>query len=282
MHLMVVALFAALVLSAEMWLPLPGEVSRLGWDLLTQAPWFAIPAAATMLWQPAFMGILPVFVWCMLLLPPFMWLTDRAGAWALLAPASLYVAVQAGLVATPGLGGTPLAFEPLAWQALFLSGAWLGRRALMQGEAVPHRGWMVSAALAVVLYGLWVRLVEHGFIAGPQDAVQTLFGKSVLAPARLLHALALAYLVAVLVPRDAGWMRAAPAALLAMIGRHSLNVFCAGLFLSWIASTVLARWPAEAGWLDPLLIAAGAAVLLLVAFASERRRLRLRPARAAA
>ncbi|HEV7267760.1 MAG TPA: OpgC domain-containing protein [Falsiroseomonas sp.] len=282
MHLMVVALFAALVLAAEMWLPLPGEVARLGWSWLTEAPWLALPAAATMLWQPEFMGILPVFVWCMLLLPPFMWLTERTGAWALLAPAALYGAVQGGLIATPGLGSTAIAFDPLAWQALFMTGAWLGRRALMTGEAVPRRGWMVTAAMAVVLYGLWVQLVVHGFIAGPADAAEALYGKAVLAPARLVHALALAYLVAVLVPREAAWMRAAPAAMLAMIGRHSLNVFCAGLFLSWAASTVLASWPGHAGLLDPLLIASGIGVLLLVALASERRRTRLRPARATA
>ena len=58
-----------------------------------------------------------------------------------------------------------------------------------------------------------------------------------LAPARLLHALSLAYLVAVLVPREAGWMHGRLGEWLAMIGRHSLPVFCFGLYLAWGVNT---------------------------------------------
>jgi hypothetical protein len=52
----------------------------------------------------------------------------------------------------------------------------------------------------------------------------------------LLHALALAWLVARIVPREAVWMRTWLAARVAQIGRHSLEVFCLGLFLGFTAA----------------------------------------------
>jgi hypothetical protein len=270
-HLAVLALFALLVLAAQTVLALPGEVDRLGWTWLLEAPWFAIPAAASLHWQPAFMGILPVFIWGMLLLPPFMWLAARAGALALLPPLLAWGAVQAGWIATPGFGETGIAFDPLAWQLLFLLGAWLGRRALLLGEAVPRHPALIAAAAAVVLAGFWARFVTHGFVPGPEEAGLALVGKEILPPARLIHALALAYLVAVLVPRQARWMQSGPAAFLALIGRHSLQVFCAGLFLAWGISVALERWSIAMPLLDPLLVMAGTAVLASVAWSRERR-----------
>lgn len=281
-HIAVLVLFAAAVIAAEALLHLPGEVHRLGWSWLVEAPWFAIPAAASLFWQPAFMGILPVFVWCMLLLPAFLWLVERFGALALFAPVLVWAAVQTGWIATPGFGATGIAFDPLAWQLLFLLGAWFGRRALLQGQAVPRHPALIAAALAVVLAGLWVRLVGHGVLPGPEAAALALAGKEVLAPARLIHALALAYLVAVLVPPEAGWMQGAPAALLAAIGRHSLQVFCVGLFLAWAFSLALAGWGGAVPWLDPLLVVGGVAILAAVGLVRDRRRTPGRLVRAAA
>ena len=279
-HLTVFAMFAALVIAASMRL-LPGEVSRLGWDWLVQMPALAVPGAATLLYQPDQMGILPVFVWCMLALPGFLWLADRIGAWALLPSALLHGAVQLGWVRTPGLGGTGVQFDPLAWQLLYLIGAYVGRHALLTGEGLPRRRWLVAAAALVALVGLWARLVEHGFIPGPELAVSAFMHKETLAPARLAHALALAYLVAALVPREAPWMARPVGGALAAIGRHSLQVFCVGLFLAWGVTAAMRLRPAAAGWLDLLLVPAGA--LALAAFAQLRERWRARgaPVRAA-
>ena len=271
-HLTVFFMFAALVLWAEMGVPLPGEVERLGWSYLAEEPWFAVLAALAMVYQPAFMGILPVFVWSMLLLPVFMWMAARVGGWALAPAIAAYAAVQFGWLGTPSAGGTGIAFEPFAWAVLFLGGAVAGRRALLTGEGAPRRLWLVLGAAAVVLAGFWARLVGYGVFPGPEAAVAAAMHKEALAPARLLHALALAYLVAALVPREAAWMRLWPAQVLAAIGRNSLRVFCVGLFLAWGASTALARWPEDAAWLDPLLVLGGAGALAAVAWASENLR----------
>jgi len=273
-HLTVFAMFAALVFSAGVYL-LPGEVERLHWTFMAEQPWFAIPAAAATLYQPVFMGILPVFVWGMLLLPPFLWLTDRFGAWALLPPVALYLAVQAGLVAAPEVFENGIAFDPMAWQLLYLAGAWLGRRSLLTGgRALPHSPWLIAAAIGMGIFAFWARLVELGFITGPALPRVDRISKEELALPRLLHAFALAYLVAVLMPREAGWMRTAPAEALAAIGRHSLQVFCLGLFLAWAANAALRLWPENAAWIDPLVIGAGIALLWGLARWREWHRVR--------
>ena len=59
---------------------------------------------------------------------------------------------------------------------------------------------------------------------------------------------------------------------LAAAGRHSLDVFRTGLFLSW-GMTVALRLAAGAWWLDPTLTLAGVAILLGQGMLIERRRL---------
>jgi hypothetical protein len=268
-HLMVAVIFGALVLGVEMGLPLPGEVDRLGWRWLVDAPWAALPELALMLYQPEFTGILPIFVWCMGLLPAFLWMAGRVGAWALLPPIAVYAAVQVFGWGVPGLGGTEVAFNPLAWQLLFLLGAWFGRQALLTGRAVRPNRWITAGALLVVALGLYARAVGHGWLPDHGLDDHLLLGKTDLPLPRLLHALALAWLAAVLLPRSAAWMQGAPAEALAAIGRNSLGVFCVGLFLSW-GATIAFRAGHVAPWLDVAVILGGTAVLVGVARLFER------------
>jgi hypothetical protein len=83
--------------------------------------------------------------------------------------------------------------------------------------------------------------------------------------------MALAWLVAACLPREAPWMHRPLPRWLGAIGRHSLSVFCVGLFLSWGASAVFRLAP-PAALLDPLLIGAGCLALGLFAQWREQRR----------
>jgi hypothetical protein len=231
-----------------------------------------------MLYQPDFTGILPLFVLCMLLLPAAMWLFDRYGAAALLPSALLWVGAQGFGWGIPGLGGTELAFNPFAWQFLFLLGAWSGRAALLAGAARKRPDPRVTAAaLAVVLAGFAIRLAGHLGLDEAQWSDVLLAGKEHLAWPRLLHALALAWLVAALLPRDAAWLGGAAARRLAAVGRNSLDVFCLGLFLSWGAGALLRLHPEGGLWLDAACVMVGAATLLGFAAWLERRGTRVSP-----
>jgi hypothetical protein len=222
--------------------------------------------------------VLPVFILAMAALPGFLWLVARWGAWALVPSAVLWAGVQAG--AWHYWSWLPVGLDPLAWQFVFMLGAWFGRRALLEGAAVHRHGWAIALALALIVAGFLQRLGE-GFdspLVFDVEAIWTLAGKAHLGPLALLHSLAIAYLVAVLVPRDAGWMHHAVPQALAAVGRHSLDVFCIGLFLSWMVTAALRLRP-DLWWLDPIMTLAGIAVLVGFGLLRERRRLCLASAR---
>ena len=273
-HLIVAALFFAMLLLACHFLPVPMEPQGLGWGFFMAHPFQALPGLLTMLYQPAFMGILPVFIWCMLLLPIFAWLQSRIGNAALALSAGLYAASWIFHLSPPSLGpDTGIAFNPFAWQFLFLGGAWLGRRSLLLGQALPPMRWLTIAATAVLLAGLFLRLGWHDFLGIPALVGEEswIIGKDVLGFPRLLHAMALAWIVAAMLPRDAAWMHRALPRFLAAIGRHSLQVFCLGLFVSWGCATVFRLYPGR-WWMDPLLIVTGAIILGSFAHWLEARR----------
>jgi hypothetical protein len=262
-HMVVVCGMAAMVIAMELSVPSPGEAVRLGWGWLLEAPWFALPGAAALLWQPTGMGILPVFLWSMLLLPGFLWLVDRVGPWALLPSVALYGAVQVRGWHIPGLGGQEVEFNPLAWQLLFLLGAWLGRRALFQGRAIGFNHWLLAGALLVLAAGA---VLQGGAHRGLFD-LSGFTDKQHLAPARILHSLALAYAVVALwrvreVPLRSLFTRA-----LAAAGRQSLQVFCVGLFLSYGIATLF-RLHGWSPWLEAVVLL-GALALLAFATLSE-------------
>jgi hypothetical protein len=277
-HMALFLLFGAMILWAERALPLPGEGDRLAWGLLATDPVTALWGAATLLYLPNYIDVLPVFILAMLALPGFLWLVARWGAWALVPSAVLWAGVQAG--AWHFWSWLPVGLDPLAWQFVFMLGAWFGRRALLEGAAVHRHGWAIALALALIVAGFLQRLGE-GFdspLVFDVEAIWTLAGKAHLGPLALLHSLAIAYLVAVLVPRDAGWMHHAVPQALAAVGRHSLDVFCIGLFLSWMVTAALRLRP-DLWWLDPIMTLAGIAVLVGFGLLRERRRLCLASAR---
>ncbi|MEO3471903.1 OpgC domain-containing protein [Roseomonas sp. CAU 1739] len=269
-HLLLFLMTGALILWADMGIPLPGEVNRLGWRMLAEQPLIALPGAALLLYMPVYMDILPVFVLSMLALPGFLWLVGRIGVAALMAPALLWGGVQFGLWHWPGW--LPTGLEPLAWQFVFMLGAWFGRRALLTGAAVRRHIWAVAAAAALLGAGVALSIAIRIDPALDFPLIWILAGKTHLGPVALLHALALAYLFAVLVPKDASWMHQPLAQAMAAAGRHSLEVFRTGLFLAW-GVTVAFRVAPASWWLDPLLSVLGIGILLGQALLMDRRRM---------
>jgi len=123
----------------------------------------------------------------------------RWGGLAMALPVACYAAVWLFGLAMPSLDPDgQIAFNPFAWQILFLGGAWLGRRALLGGQALnlpaPALRVAVVAALAVLTAGLVMRLTWYGFAPWPAPFGELYWieGKQDLSLPRLVHALALA------------------------------------------------------------------------------------------
>jgi hypothetical protein len=281
-HLITFFLFGGMIIAVTNSGLLPGEVKRLGWSFLVQHPARAIPAALTTLYQPNYMDILPIFIWSMAALPAFAWLERRIGVWALLPSIALYLAAWLFGLIPPSLGpDTVIGFNPLAWQVLFMLGAFLGRRMLRDWRTLPPSRPLLLAAVAVLAVGLLLRLSWFGWLPFDLSIPESdwIIGKDALALPRVLHALALALVVARLTPREAPWMHTTLARWLAAAGRHSLHVFCLGLFLSWGVTAAFRLWPTLMVWLDAPLILTGCVILLWFGMWRDRGRNRPLPAR---
>ena len=133
---------------------------------------------------------------------------------------------HAGLIARPAGKYLPGADNALWYRHLYLRGyhaaqTYDGRRSLLLGEALPANRWLTVGAVGLVLFCLWLRLGWYGFVPGgaPLPDLEVLWNKNDLAPVRLAHALALAWLVSCWVPRDRPWMHGLAGRWLSMAGK---------------------------------------------------------------
>lgn len=181
-------------------------------------------------------------------------------------------------------------FNPFSWQVLFVAGILIGLATRQGRRWLPVRVWPLRLAWAfVILAAVWVQVPAVGALGGHLlwllgehaglPPVLTSFSKPYLHLPRLLHILALAYVLSALPPLTRA-AASSGAAWLRMLGRHSLPVFATGTVLAYGAQVVKAV-SAPSFLLDTALIVAGLGLLLLVAILSARGRER-RPLVAAA
>ena len=179
--------------------------------------------------------------------------------------AGLYVAVNLLRLNLPHYPTTDTWFlNPLAWQFLFAIGLTLGWRAKRGVPVVPLRPWWGALAGGFLLVCLAAVLADAyhpqatgvlGFLIVPD--------KSYLSVPRLLHFLALAYVVAALTV-GARWMGSMLARPFLVMGQQALAVFCVGSVLAIMAQVV--RFEAGGGvFVDSLLIGCGILAQVLVA-----------------
>lgn len=135
-------------------------------------------------------------------------------------------------------------FNPFAWQFLFVFGAWcaIGRAHLLQRFATS--ALVLAIAALYLLFAITVMTLANLDLASdvlPSWLADwaTANDKTNLAPYRFLHFLALAVVVTSFISRDHSWLRSAILTPAILCGRHSLEVFCIGIFLSFIAHFAL-------------------------------------------
>jgi len=238
--------------------------------------------------QFGYLNILPLYL-VLLLASPLVFLAGQRWPYATLT-ASIILWALAGqfrlnLPNYPTGGGW--FFNPLSWQILFVIGL-LSGMAMKQGRRfIPVQPVAFLAALALVIVVLfWVKIPALG-AAGRAGLGQlsalglpyyiTWFDKSFLAAPRLLHALALFYVLAS-IPALQGLAASRWAAPLRSLGRQGLAVFATSTVLSLFLQAVKSVVP-PAPLTDGLMLGAGL-VLLLAFSASLNRTTQLRRAQA--
>jgi hypothetical protein len=213
-----------------------GKVAEQFPPLLTD-PAGALLGIATLTWQPDYLDILPMYLVILALIPVMMLVRRLHPALPFLVAALLYAAVWARGINLPGnpWNGASWFLNPFAWQFIFFIGFFIG----MKWLPVPRLGdrrLMLAAALFVLVslpLSFW-GILEHWPLAkAARDLLLPANEKTDLHILRVLHFLALAYLVLSLIEPWRERLDRGAGHLLILIGRQSLAAF--------LASAVLAR-----------------------------------------
>jgi hypothetical protein len=210
-------------------------------------PATAVIRAMTMQYMPVNTDILPTFVLLHLSFPALLWLIRRSATLALAASIALYAGVQMFSWDLPAWPGQEWYFDPLAWQVLFVFGACYATQSAMPQKPLTRSHAALALALLYLAFSFYVTLSWHlhaleAFI--PQALSKLIYpiDKSHLAPLRLLHFLALAVVVARLVPHHWSGLMSPPMIALIRCGENSLAIYCLGVLLSFIALVALKQF----------------------------------------
>lgn len=222
--------------------------------------------------QLGFFNILPMYVVFLVILPVIMLLARVDLRLALGASGALYLAnALFGLNMPQYPTGGSWFFNPIAWQFLFTLGFVAGALA-RQGTPVPFHRTIFWAAAGFLALSLFWRIAGFHLPAAYVPWPEALFGFSKTHEAlfRLVHVLALIY-VFVYSPLGALARRIPADNIVAVVGRHSLPIFCAGSLLS-MTGFVLRTQNGGSFVIDTVVTAAGIAVMVGLARIMEWNR----------
>lgn len=279
-HLLTAAWAIGIVSAAALWFGAEEMLTKNAFRPLTEEPLAFLIGIVTLTHQLGYVNILPMYAVLLLAAPALIRLGQRRPMWLLAGSVGFWALVgtfRLNLPNYPFEGGW--FFNPFAWQLLFCLGILTGLAMRDGRRLVPVRRWLIWLAAGFLAFVLvWVK--SQWLLENLGHAIWQLrewgapfwlvsFDKTYVSGPRLLHLLALAYLLSLpgLVPGLAASAAAAP---LRLLGRHGLPVFALGTVLAILAQAVKAVCPASL-WLDTALILGGLALQL--GFAALRDRL---------
>ncbi len=140
-----------------------------------------------------------------------------------------------------------LYFNPLAWQILFVFGAWYAYQGAGRLKTIVRSRAVLVLAILYLAFSLVITLsweIEALKLFIPDVVSKLIYPiyKSHLAPVRLLHFLALAVVVSRLTPPD--WLGLMKPSVMAMIrcGENSLPMYCFSILLSFMGLVILTEF----------------------------------------
>jgi hypothetical protein len=270
-HIASTALAVALFLAVAAATREHGYLDLIGVAPLVENPWLAVVGVITGGAQLGYFNILPMYVLLLLAFPAMLWVAVCDLRLLLVASLAVYLAAQIlGLSMFSYPDESAWFFNPFAWQFIFAIGLALGVMRL-RGQAVAyHPVAYAAAAVYVVFSGVWMIWslgghVTYGWLPGWADTLH----KSKLPPTRLLHVLALAYLLV----HSRVWRWLTPVAasdpLLTRLGRNSLPVFMVGSIASMAGYILLVYVGVSYLLVDVAVIVAGLGMMWVTAVAAE-------------
>ncbi|MBB2191345.1 OpgC domain-containing protein [Gluconacetobacter azotocaptans] len=232
---------------------------------------------------PSNLNILPLYIVLLLAFPLIYLLIRRGLVLTLMLSGGLWVLINVDpTINFPNwLDPDGWYFDPLAWQFLFTLGACAAVLAGRHGGSLPRVHWLrvlccaylAVSALEAFPWSLWGLPDLRPFAVAAPD-------KSVLAPLRLLDVMSIFYLVQSSVVARRG-AEGRLGQVMALFGRHSLEVFSVGTVIDLYARLVFTTF--GDGWgLQIAVNVIGFAILWGLATVLDRRRVRQKEAAARA
>lgn len=214
-------------------------------DFLKQ-PDVTIVQALLLRFRPVNMDVLPLYIVLMLALPLILWSMKWRPDVTLGLSVVLYAVTWEYDLYLSAYPNGFWAFNPFAWQLLFVFGAWCalgGARRMSRILASRVTMWIAIAYLVAAFYVTLTWYVPQLSHFMPKRLEQWMYpiDKTDLDVLRFTHFLALAALTVRFLPRDwpglkSPWLRP-----LILCGQHSLEIFCLGVFLAFAGHFVLAE-----------------------------------------
>lgn len=217
--------------------------------------------------KPLNLDVLPLYIVLMATFPPILWMLVRYPSATLIVSFVVYALARAFQWNFPSYPDGNWYFNPLAWQFLFVIGALIS---LDRSGAVS---WLVRSqtalwsAVLVVLLALAITLgARFGIASAPPGSLLAMYipnDKTNLAPYRIVHFLSMALIVARLIPQNAPVLKRRTLRPVMICGERSLEVFCAGIFLAFVATFLIDL--ISSSWLFQLFVSvAGIAAMTAV------------------
>jgi hypothetical protein len=201
-------------------------------------PDVTILQALLLKFKPVNMDILPLYIVLLAGFAPMLWLLLRLPTVALSLSALLYALMWQFDLNVPAYPSGDWAFNPFAWQLLFVFGGWCalgGAQRLAYWVKLPLVRGLAVAYLVFCLYitmGWYFSRLGNSVPNFISDIIYPI-DKANLDVLRIAHFLSLAVVTVWIVPRDAKWLNHPLLQPLIICGQHSLEIFCLGVFLSF-------------------------------------------------
>ncbi len=220
-------------------------------DFLKQ-PDVTIVQALLLRFRPVNMDVLPLYIILMSFLPLILWLMKWRADVALGLSVMLYAATwQFDLYLTAYPNGF-WAFNPFAWQLLFVFGAWCALGGAQRMSRILSSRITLAIAVAYLLAAFFVTMTWYwpqlNYLM-PRWLEQWMYpiNKADLDVLRFAHFLALAAITVRFLPREWPGLKSGLLRPLILCGQHSLEIFCLGVFLAFAGHFVLAEISGGAG-----------------------------------
>ena len=233
-------------------------------DFLKQ-PDATIIQALLLRFRPVNMDVLPLYIVLMVALPLILWLMKWKPDLTLGLGVLLYALTWWFDLALSAYPEGTWVFNPMAWQLLFVFGAWCalgGAQRLSRLVAARATLWFAVAYLLAAFYVTLTWYVPQMEQWIPPQLAHWMYpiDKTNLDVLRIVHFLALAVLMVRFLPQDwpglkSPWLRP-----VIVCGQHSLEIFCLGIFLAFVGQFILTEVSSGA-MMHGLMIACGIVIM---------------------